>query len=165
MKITKRITINKSAQQVWHLVAHEFDKAHLWMGPIPRSSALGEGKSQLGASMEGRMCDLSDNPDGAKVKELITAYDESTRFIAFDVLPVNNPAVIPIKQNHVAMSVREIGKDKCEVTWTASPTLKWFAYPLYPLLRLVFPIAFGKLLSGLKQYCESNAIGAQVATA
>lgn len=165
MKITKTIVINKSAEQIWHLVAHQFDQAHLWMGPIPKSVSIGEGQSDLGAAMQGRICDLSNDPNGAKVKEIITSYDEHNKSISFDVLPVNNPAVIPIKQNHVQMSVRVLGLSECEVSWTASPSLKWFAYPFYPLLRLVFPVAFGKLLTGLKEYSESNDITLEAATA
>lgn len=165
MKITKKTVINKPAEQVWHLVANQFDKAHLWMSPIPKSVALGEGESKLGAKMQGRICDLSDDPNGAKVKEVITAYDELSMSISFDVLPVNNPAIIPIKQNHVQMTVRTLGVNQCEVCWTASPSLKWFAYPFYPLLRLVFPVAFGKLLNGLKVYSESTNITLKATTA
>ena len=165
MNITKSVIINKSAEQVWHLIAHQFDKAHLWMGPIPNSVALGEGNSQLGASMEGRVCDLSTDPNGAKVKEVITAYSEKDKSISFDVLPINNPAVVPIKQNHVKMKVLVIDGGKCKVIWTASPQLKWFAYPFYPLLRLVFPVAFGKLLAGLKEYSEDNLLVSDAANA
>ena len=156
MKIRKNVIINKPADQVWQLVAHQFDKAHLWMGPIPNSVAIDPGQSDTGAPMAGRMCDLSDDPNGAKVKEIITHFSEAQRSLSFDVLPVNNPAIVPIKQNHVQMSVRSAGDGKSEVIWIASPELKLFAYPFYPLLRLVFPLAFGKLLQGLKDYAEKS---------
>ncbi|MFD2166095.1 SRPBCC family protein [Thalassotalea euphylliae] len=165
MQVTKKVIIEKSAEQVWHLIAHQFDKAHLWMGPIPNSTALGEGQSKAGAPMEGRICDLSDNPNGAKVKEIITHFSEQDKSLTFDVLPVNNPAIVPIKQNNVHMQVKSIGKQKSEVTWVASPQLKWFAFPFYPLLRLIFPVAFGKLLQGLKQYAESTTLSVNHANA
>ncbi|TQF67780.1 SRPBCC family protein [Pseudoalteromonas luteoviolacea] len=158
MKITKTVEINKPAEQVWELIATQFDKAHLWMGPIPRSVAMGRGKGLIGAPMEGRICDLSDNPNGPKVKEIITEFNEENKTLAFDVLPVNNPKIVPIKQNHVKMAVRSLGPSKAEVTWTATPQLKVFAYPFYPLLRLVFPVAFGKLLKGLKDYAETQVL-------
>ncbi|WP_062268870.1 SRPBCC family protein [Endozoicomonas arenosclerae] len=159
MKISKSTIINKPVEEVWNLVAHQFDQAHLWMGPIPRSVAVGPGQSDTGAPMEGRLCDLSNNPDGAKAKEIITHFSEQDKTLTFDVLPVNNPAIIPIKKNHVQMSVRSVGHNKTEVTWTASPQLKLFAYPFYPLLRLIFPAAFGKLLKGLKEYAEQSLPG------
>ncbi len=155
MKITKSITINKPADQVWDLVAHQFDKAYLWMGPIPKSVALGEGASHVGAPMEGRICDLSNDSKGAKVREIITQFNEEDKNLSFDVFPVNNPAIVPIKQNKVQMSVRELSANQTEVVWVAFPQLKVFAYPFYPLLRLIFPAAFGKLLKGLKDYSEA----------
>ena len=156
MKITKKITINKPLEQVWDLVAHQFDKASLWMGPIPKSEAIGLGKSAIGAPMQGRMCDLSENPKGAKVKEVITHFSEQNKSLTFNIYPVNNPAIIPIKQNTVSMNLRQVDETTTEVIWLASPQLKLFAYPFYPLLRLIFPVAFGKLLTGLKEYCETS---------
>lgn len=156
MKITKAITINKSVEQVWDLIAHQFDKAHLWMGPIPHSRALGPGNSLVGAPMQGRICDLDSNPKGAKVKETITHYSERDKTLAFEVLPINNPAIIPIKQNKVRMTVRAIGKTKTEVVWIASPELKPLARFFNPLLKPLFSIAFSKLLQGLKDYIENE---------
>lgn len=159
MKISKSIIINRPIDALWQLVAHEFDQAHRWMGPIPHSQALGLGESHLGAPMQGRICDLSQDPNGAKVKEVITAFSEADKSLSFDVLPVNNPAIVPIKQNHVRMSLIAAGQNRTQVIWTASPQLKPLAYLFYPLLRLVFPVAFGKLLQGLKQYSEQQQPG------
>lgn len=156
MKITKTVTINKPVEQIWDLIAHQFDKAHFWMGPIPRSVALGKGQSQVGAPMQGRICDLSNDLNGAKVKEVITHFSEQDKTLTFDVLPVNNPAIVPIKQNKVQMSARAVAAGKTEVIWTASPLLKPMAYLFYPLLRLIFSVAFGKLLQGLKNYAEND---------
>ena len=126
------------------------------MGPIPRSYAIGEGNGNNGAPMKGRMCDLTNKPNGAQVKELISHYSEQDKTLAFDVFPVNNPAIVPIKQNSVWMSVRAIDDNRSEVTWIASPQLKAMAYLFYPLLRIVFPAAFSKLLKGLKVYAEQT---------
>lgn len=158
MKITKTIEIEKPVDQVWDLIANQFDKAHLWMGPIPRSVAVGKGLSQVGAPMQGRICDLSKKPNGPKVREVITHFDEAEKSLTFDVLPIDNPGIVPIKQNKVQMSIRSVAKGKTKVVWTASPQLKPFAFVFYPLLRLIFPVAFGKLLQGLKDYAEKNMI-------
>lgn len=156
MKVSKTVIINKPVSQVWDLIANQFDKAHLWMGPIPNSIALGKGQSKVGAPMQGRICDLSTTPNGPQVKEVITQFNAENKSLSFDVLPVNNPAIVPIKQNHVNMSVQRVGENQTKVVWTASPKLKPVAYLFYPLLKLVFPVAFGKLLKGLKQYVEND---------
>ncbi|NOJ21510.1 SRPBCC family protein [Vibrio coralliilyticus] len=156
MKITKKVTINKSAELVWDLIAHQFDKAHLWMDPIPHSYEIGTGHSSTGAPMEGRICNLSKNPNGAKAKEVITQYNEANKSLTFEITPINVPTIVPVKKNQVQMTVRSLGTNKSEVIWYAQPQLKFFAYPFYPLLRLAIPGAFGKLLNGLKTYSEQS---------
>lgn len=159
MKITKTVTIQKPAEDVWHLIAHEFDKAHLWMDPIPNSYAI-EGESTIGAPMEGRICHLSKNPNGARAKEVLTQYDEKNKSLTFEITSINVPAIVPIKKNTVQMFVKKINDQKTQVTWVASPELKTLAYPFYPLLRIVASAAFGKLLKGLKTYAESTPLNA-----
>lgn len=156
MKITKTITIDKPAEQIWHLLANEFDKAHLWMDPIPHSFEIGDGAGPNGAPMEGRICHLSNNPNGAKAKEVITQFDEADMSLSFQITSVDVPAIVPLKQNNVQMQVKALSSNQSRVTWVARPQLKLFAYPFYPLLRLALPSVFGKLLKGLKTYSENN---------
>lgn len=127
MKITKTITIDKPAPYVWKIIAHDFDKAHFWMSPVPHSYEIGKGGSTTGAPMEGRICHLSNNPDGAKAKEVITQYNEEEKTLTFEVTSIDVPAIVAVKKNVVQMSVRELGLNKTEVTWASRPQLKVFA--------------------------------------
>ena len=156
MKIYRTITIDRPADEIWKLIAHDFDKAELWMDPIPRSCAIGMGEGLDGAPMAGRLCDLSKNPQGAKVREVITHYSEAERTLTFDITPINMPALVPMKKNLITMAVKQLGGGRCEVSWLAQPTLKLQDYLLYPLLRLALPMAYGKLLTGLKRYAEAQ---------
>lgn len=156
MKITKKVIINQPASDVWHLIANDFDRAYLWMGPIPHSYEIGEGKSVVGAPMEGRMCLLTEKPEGPRVREMITQYDEQNKSLTFSVNPVNVPAIVPIKQNSVQMSVKAIDETTSEVTWVSRPQLKLFAYLIYPLLRFGIPKAFTRILAGLKEHAENS---------
>lgn len=157
MKIQKSITVNKSADYIWNIIAKDFDKAYLWMAPIPHSYDIGKGESSVGAPMEGRICHLSNNPDGAKAKEVITQYDDDNKSLTFEVTSIDVPAIVPVKKNVVTMSVKAVGMHQSEVTWVSRPQLKAFGYLLYPLLRLALPAAFGRLLTGLKDFAEENA--------
>lgn len=158
MKIKQTITINKPANEIWHLIAHRFDQAHLWMDPIPHSFSIGSNDNAYGAPMEGRICHLSENPHGAKAKEIITQYDELNKILTFEVTSINVPAIIPLKKNVVQISVKSVSSTQSEVTWIARPQLKTPAYLIYPLLRLALPSAFSKLLKGLKTYAEENQL-------
>lgn len=156
MKIYRTITIDRPADEIWKLIAHDFDKAELWMDPIPRSCAIGRGEGMNGAPMAGRICDLSKNPQGAKAKEVITYFSEAERKLTFEITPINMPAIVPMKKNVVTMSVKTLSDSRSEVTWLALPQLKLQDYLLYPLLRLALPMAYGKLLKGLKSYAEAQ---------
>lgn len=156
MKIKQKIIVNKPADVVWHLIGHQFEKAHLWMDPIPHSYAFNEDQTDTGAPVQGRICHLSNNPDGAKAREEIVAFDDAKRSVTFAITSINVPAVVPLKRNQVQMTVNSLSSHQCEVIWVAQPQLKAFAYPFYPLLRLLLPFAFGKLLSGLKRYSEAQ---------
>lgn len=161
MNITQKVIINKPAAQIWKLIAHDFDKAYLWMKPIPHSYQIANESGHTGAPIEGRICHLSDNPEGAKAKEVIVDYNEEAMSLTFEITSINVPAIVPLKKNKVQMKVKALDVGTTEVTWVASPQLKTFAYPFYPLLRLILPFAFGKLLRGLKDYSESSAFGAE----
>ena len=163
MKITKKVTINKPVEEVWKLIAHDFEKAHLWMDPIHHSYEIGRDASSIGAPMEGRICNLSKDPKGAKAREVITHYSEVDRSLTFEVTPINNPAIVPLKKNVVQMTVVPMGANQTEVVWVSRPQLKTPAYLVYPLLRLALPMAFGKLLSGLKTYLENPAAASATA--
>ena len=156
MKITKTIIIDKPINDVWKIIAHDFDQAYLWMGPVPHSHDIGKGNRDNGAPMEGRVCHLSDNPEGPRAREIITQYNEKEKSLTFEVTPVNVPAIVPLKKNVVQMSAIEIGKNRTEVIWVSRPQLKVFAYLFYPLLRVALPVAFGQLLKGLKDFAEDS---------
>jgi len=156
MKITKKIVINQPADLVWNFIAYDFDQAHLWMGPIPHSYAIGTGNSKQGAPMEGRICHLSDKADGAKAKEVITDFDDANKSLTFEVTSINVPAIIPIKKNVVSMTVKSLGRNQSQVIWVSRPQIKAFAYPLYPLLKLGAGAAFKGLLKDLKNYAENH---------
>ena len=154
MIIEKKIIVNQSIEKVWTVIGEDFDLAYQWMSPIPHSYAIGKGEGKNGAPMEGRICHLSDNPDGAKAKEVLTEYDATNKRLTFEISSINVPAIVPVKKNTVTMSLNRIDDNCTEVVWLACPELKLFAYPLYPLLRFGISIAFGKLLGGLKEFVE-----------
>ena len=155
MKVKKTITIKKPAAEVWNIIAHEFDQAYVWMGPIPHSYEIGERNSSVGAPMDGRICLLTEKPDGPRVRELITQYDEAGKSLTFSVESIDVPAFVPLKSNLVQMTVKPVDQNTSEVLWVAQPKIKPFAYLLYPLLMLGLPRAFGNLLAGLKKHAEA----------
>ncbi len=157
MKTSNTIIINAPMKDVWKIVATDFDKAHLWMGPVKDSYAIGKGENNNGAGMQGRICHFTDNPDNAKAREFITGFSEAGKTISFEVNPVNVPGVLPMVKNDITISLVELADNKTKVLWTSQPTLKPLGYLFYPLLKLAIPLLFSTMLKGLKNYSEGQA--------
>jgi len=156
MKIISKIVINQPADLVWNLVAHEFDKAHLWMGPVKKSYAVGAGESKQGAPMEGRVCHFSDKPNGAQANEVITYFNDAHKQMTFEVNPINVPGILPVKKNVIEMRVKRLDDKLTQVIWVSRPQLKLLGYPFYLLLAFGFYMGFGGILKNLKEYVETQ---------
>ena len=154
MKIKKTIRIERSPQDVWHLIAEEFDQAYLWMDFVKKSYPLDEFSQNQTAPIPGRVCEFTDNPNGLKAKEKILSYSEEEMRFSFDVIPMDAPKVFPVKKNIVTMSVKAISDDQCRVSWESDITLSVLGILLYPILRRGLSKNFTGVLKDLKNYLE-----------
>ena len=156
MKLTKKIRINRSADDVWKIVAEDFDHAHKWMGGVYSSDAKGPGQSSCGAPMQGRVCVLSEKPNGLYADETITQYNSAKKQYTMEVFPKNAPAIMPVTRNTVKVSVHALSPEQSECIWELQPELKPLAKPLSPLIKVGLHKAFGKILKDLKTYSETS---------
>lgn len=154
MKITKKININKPIDEVWKVLAHDFDKAYEWMASIPYSQEMTDGIIYESAPMVGRVCDLSTKPDGPIVEETITFYDETLHRMDVKVVPKNGK--IPVQQNQLEMTVNALNKNLTEVIWDADIELKTVGKFLYPVLKAGLSKSFVELLEELKYFVEQG---------
>lgn len=156
MIITKKIVINKPADHVWKILAHDFDSVYQWMGPVRHSYAISADQQAPGAPVEGRICEFTDNPNGFKASEIITQYNENAKSYTFVLNPVNAPKLLPVKKNTVQIKVRAINSSSAEVTWISTPEIKPIAILLSPLLKLGLGKSFGDILKQLKAFTEAT---------
>ena len=156
MTITKRIDINKSADQVWSLLADDFDKVYEWMSPVYRSYEIENEEAIDGASMAGRICEFTPEAGGFHAEERITNIDASKMQLTIEVIPINAPKALPMVKNILELSVRELGEDKSEVIWTTHPELKTVGQIMKPLVKAGLSKTFGDLLGELKHFVENG---------
>ncbi len=154
MKTSQTVTLNRPIEDIWQIVAENFDAAYLWMPAVTESYAINKGQGNNGAPMLGRICHFSDKSDGPYARETITEFKPKEKSISFEVVPMNLPAILPVKKNLLQIKLKDLGQNKTQLTWISKPELKWFAYPFYPLLKLIIPKAFSPFLKGLKDYAE-----------
>ncbi|WP_298771427.1 SRPBCC family protein [uncultured Shewanella sp.] len=155
MIITKNIVINKSADHVWKILAHDFDSVYQWMGPVRHSYAISADQPSSDAPVEGRICEFTNKPNGFQASEVITHYNEANKSYTFELTPLNAPKLLPVKKNTVKIAVKAINSSSAEVTWISTPEIKPIAILLSPLLKLGLGKSFGDILKQLKTFSEA----------
>ncbi|WP_299493245.1 SRPBCC family protein [uncultured Shewanella sp.] len=155
MIITKKIVINKPADHVWEILAHDFDSVYQWMGPVRHSYAISAQQHTQGAPVEGRICEFTDKPNGFQASEIITHYNEENKSYTFELTPINAPKLLPVKKNTVQIAVKAVNPSSAEVTWISTPDIKPIATLLSPLLKMGLGKSFGDILKQLKTFAET----------
>lgn len=156
MNIRKTIKINKSADEVWNVLGKDFANAHVWMSFVPNSHAKDYETKEEEAPVCGRVCELSDKPNGLYLDEHITNYSNAKREMTVIVTPQNAPKILPMTKNVLDLKVNAIDTNTAEVVWETSPQIKSWAYLIYPLFKLGMSKAFKDLLEELKYYVETG---------
>lgn len=154
MKIKKTIRIERSPQDVWHLIAEEFDQAYVWMNFVTKSYPLNEIEQNPKFPVVGRVCEFSEDPNGLKAKEKILTYSEQDMRFSFNVIPINAPSFFPIKENLVTMSVVALSDQESQVSWESEIHLSPLGVALYPILKRGLSKNFSGVMKDLKKHLE-----------
>ena len=154
MKVQREITIASPADQVWTVLAEEFDKAGEWMSVVVSSREKTEGHATEGASMVGRYCDLTDRENGPIADETITHYDPVARRLSIHVMPRNGK--LPIEQNNATYTLKELENGHTQVIMDSDLDLKTSGKLLYPVLKAGLNKGFQEQLEELKHYVETG---------
>ncbi|MEM6994126.1 MAG: SRPBCC family protein [Myxococcota bacterium] len=156
MKIDVVTQIARPIDEVWALVADDFTSIQRWSASVVTSDVLTDVTPADGSPVSGRYCTFTDDPKGFGAREEITSYDKENHVLKFDVEPMNAPAALPLRKNHVVLTLRALGPSETEVRWVAEPELKAHGYVLYPMLKLGLAKAFRGILGELKKYAEAG---------
>ncbi len=154
MDVRKSITINKPINEVWNLLAENFDKAQDWMSAIPRSDRKHSGNAADNAPMIGRICELSTRPNGPIADETITLFDREKYRLGINVIPRNGK--IPVEQNNAIYQLKALGDNETSVEMTSDIQLKTAGKVLYPVLKAGVGKSFAEQLEELKYYLENG---------
>lgn len=154
MKMTLKNTINAPIPDVWDKLAIHFDRAADWMSLIPKSVEKVDGLAVDGAPMVGRVCDLTTKPNGPYVDETIIAYDATQSAFTVKVVPVGGR--LPIIQNLITFSLKDLGNNRTEMTWDSDIELKTAGKLLSPLLKRGLSKNLSEQMDELKYYVENN---------
>jgi mxaD protein len=107
LHVRKTITIDASADKVWHL-AKNFDGLNAWHPAVAKDEILEGSNDRVGAV---RLLTLK---GGGTVKEKLLGFDSSGRMFKYAILE----SVLPVSGYSSTFVVKSIGKDKASVTWS-----------------------------------------------
>jgi hypothetical protein len=151
MDITKRAIVNASADEVWRVVAHEFDRIGSWATAVPVSRASDDGPELTGCPVWGRTCQTSMGMF-PEVQERIVAYDEAHRTLTYEPIG-GTPGFIATARN--TWRVVAVDERRSEVSFAAVVTAHGIAGPLLAVaMRLMLTRAGGQVLDDLSDYVE-----------
>ena len=135
MNISRTIEIEKPAADVWRVLADDFDQINQWMSGVVKSYES-DGASAVGAPSSGRVCHFDTKENGFRALETITKFDAENHLLEFVFYPQNGPSALPIIKNNISAKVNELGSNRAQVIWNASPDLKLHGKIMSPLLKM-----------------------------
>ena len=83
MKIQKSTIINASVDDVWAVVAHDFEKVGLWSSAVVSSGVNPDAAAPEGATVGGRVCDVPGIGEALRRIGLGHLRDQSHQFVRY----------------------------------------------------------------------------------
>ena len=109
LKVTKSVTIDAPADQVWTKVK-DFDGLATWHPALESDKIVAGKNNEVGAE---RLLTLK---GGGTIKEKLLAFDDKRHTYKYSILE----GVLPVSGYTSTITVQAAGKDKSTVTWAGS---------------------------------------------
>lgn len=151
MQLQDSITINASADDVWEIVAHQFERVGEWSSAVVSSAVNTAATAPEGAHVGGRVCEV---PGIGDLKETFTAYSEQDKQFTFVVTGM--PSFITLAQNTV--TVRPVSASASELSLNIQMETNAIGKVMGPMFRIRLKSTLDGFLTELKAYAETGAI-------
>lgn len=109
LKVSKEITIDAPADQVWQKIRN-FDGLATWHPALASDQIVAGKNNEVGAE---RLLTLK---DGGTIKEKLLGFDDKGHSYKYSILE----GVLPVSDYTSTISVKSAGKDKSTVTWSGN---------------------------------------------
>lgn len=154
MQLQKTLRVNRDADHVWGIVAHEFEKVGEWSSGVVSSGENTEAVAPEGAHVGGRVCDV---PGIGDLKETFTAYSEQNKQFTFEVTGM--PSFITKAQNTV--TVKPVGANASEVSLNILMETNAIGKIMGPMFKIRLTSTLNTFLDELKDYAEHGKVSAK----
>lgn len=151
MRITRSIIINAPLENVWHVLAHNFDKVDEWSSGVSLSGVAEVDSSATGADIAGRMCMTA----FGRCLEIFEVFDEQQH--TFTYRAQFDKPIPGVKSGHNTWRVEAISDSQSRFSMTAQTELNLFPGLLLRIpFRLQVPKVLTENLEEAKHYIETG---------
>ena len=157
LEISKKATINVSADRLWSILADDFDKIGEWARTVDSSAPNTSAEIPEGATVGGRVCQA---PGFGAINETFTQFDPEQRTYAFKATASKIPSFVNNLTNHTA--VKEVGPDRAEVHLRITADTDGLRGAMIkPMMTRKFNGAIDNLLEDITIFAESGQVSSQ----
>lgn len=157
LEISKKATINVSADRLWSILADDFDKVGEWARTVDSSAPNTSAEVPDGAAVGGRVCQA---PGFGAINETFTHFDPQGRTYAFKATASKIPSFVNNLTNHTA--VKAIGPDRAEVQLRITADTNGLRGAMVkPLMTRKFSAAIDAGIEDLTIFAETGQISSQ----
>lgn len=157
LEISKKATVNVSADRLWSILADDFDKIGEWARRVDSSAPNTSAEVPDGAAVGGRVCQA---PGFGAINETFTQFDPQQRTYAFKATASKIPSFVSNITNHTAVTA--IGPDRAEVQLSITADTRGLRGAMVkPLMTRKFSAALDDTLEDMTIFAESGQISNQ----
>jgi hypothetical protein len=157
MKISKKAIINVSADQLWSILADDFDKIGEWASGVDSSGPKTDAAIPEGANVGGRVCQV---PGFGAVDEAFTSFNPVERSFSFGATASEIPSFVRNLTNNTV--VKSLGPEQSEVQIrTTADTEGVEGAQAEPELTRQFSQGIDGAVADLKIFAESGKISSK----
>ncbi|MBX2821803.1 MAG: SRPBCC family protein [Rhodothermaceae bacterium] len=153
MTISKQITIDAPADEVWRVVAHDFHKADQWASSINRSTSVEAGPPPKSSPLDaaGRACDTSIGG----IKEQIVHYDEAHKRFGYQAKGEKMPFFVKNLVNNWQVTEQNSGSAKVDMKLNVE-LMPVIGTVMGPMMKLQMGKLLGEAVEELKFFIENG---------
>ena len=154
MEFKKNLNINATADRVWDVVAHDFDRVGMWSSAVDSSRPNIDAAVPHGATVGGRICAT---PGFGDLRETFTEYSEENKQFTFVVSGM--PSFITLAQNTV--QVRSTDPDGASVSLHIQMETNALGKVMGPMFAIKLKTTLNTFLDELKVYIENDEVSSK----
>ena len=157
LDISKKATINVSADRLWSILADDFDKIGEWARAVNSSAPNTSAAIPDGAAFGGRVCAT---PGFGDINETFSQFDPQQRTYAFKATASKIPSFVNNITNHT--TVNPAGPDRAELQLKITADTHGLRGALVkPMMARKFSSAIDDLMEDITIFAESGEISSQ----